>query len=241
MARKLPAQPEINIGLVGHVDTSKTQTFPIQIQNIQNIQNDQAIASRSSSSTNLNMGYNLPPSGGGGGGGGENKLEEIIPSILSIGAVVLFFLSPLGGIFFAVTNSIFLLLLITPFIFTIGFKAWETFYTIEAPCPSCEFPVRVLKDDEAQPMLCLNCGATVRANREKDGVELCNNPNDLFNGGDGFGSMFDSLFTREMMEEDVQSPFSGGSVSNNSGGGSTSRMDKDKREKTIIDIDVKDD
>lgn len=199
--------------------------------------NNDAKLIQSDSSTSLYMGYNLPPSGGGGGG---NKIQEIISPVLTIAAVVLFFLSPLGGIFFAITNSIFLVALITPFLITVGFKVWETFYTIEAPCPNCEFPVRVLKDEEAQPSYCLNCGSLVRANREKDGVELCNNPNDMFENSGGFGSLFDSLFTTEtVIEEESSSPFSRDSSSMNTGG--QSRKDKAKRERTVIDVDVEDD
>lgn len=43
-----------------------------------------------------------------------------------------------------------------------------------------------------EPSSCLNCGAFSRANEKGDGLELCNNPNDMMNGMGG--GIFDSLF-----------------------------------------------
>jgi len=144
------------------------------------------INKRNTISTSLQM-YNLPPSGGGGG---KSDLEALIPTIVSTVLIVAFFASPLGGIFFAIFNSIFLLALLTPFVLFGGFQFWKTFYTIEEPCPSCgAIPVRVLKSGE--PSVCLNCGAYSRANSKGTGLELCNNPNDMMGGS---GTLFDSLF-----------------------------------------------
>ena len=80
------------------------------------------IHKRNKISTSLQMGYNLPPSGGGGG---KSDLEALIPTIVSTVLIVAFFASPLGGIFFAVFNSIFLLALLTPFVLFGGFQFWK--------------------------------------------------------------------------------------------------------------------
>lgn len=137
-------------------------------------------------STSLRMGYQLPPSPRGP----KEQFEAILPTIATGVLVALFFASPLGGIFFAITNSLFVLAFVTPFILFAGFQIWTALYTVEAPCPSCgALPVRVLKSGE--PSRCLNCGALSRANEAGDGLELCNNPNDLMGSG---GSLFDALF-----------------------------------------------
>ena len=75
--------------------------------------------------------YNLPPSGGGGGGGGNGGLGEILTSVATLAAIVLFFASPLGGLFFAVINSFFVLSLLVPVVLWIGFQGWQFFNTIE--------------------------------------------------------------------------------------------------------------
>ena len=187
-------------------------------------------------STSLQMGYNLPPGGGGSGGGPKDAITSFLQPIALIAATVLFFLSPLGSIFFAITNSIFLLLLITPFVAALGFNIWQTFYTIEAPCPNCGAPARVLKDEEAGPNLCLNCGTLLRANVDKDGIEMCNNPNDIYDDKSRISSIFD-LFSGGVDNEAAD--FLGGN-----GGGfmdfgeKDDKKDKKRRESTIIDVDV---
>ena len=181
-------------------------------------------------STSLKMGYNLPPAGGGGP---KNELEAILPTIVTGVLIALFFASPLGGIFFAVFNSIFVLALLTPFVLFGGFQLWKTFYTIEAPCPSCGATVGVLKNGE--PSVCINCGAFSRANEKGVGIELCNNPNDIMGGG----TLFDSLFGPGM-----GNGMSGGfdnvveNVSSNKNTPSDDPVKKAKRQGTIIDVDV---
>eukprot|EP00557_Chaetoceros_sp_GSL56_P004214 CAMPEP_0176492114 /NCGR_PEP_ID=MMETSP0200_2-20121128/8802_1 /TAXON_ID=947934 /ORGANISM="Chaetoceros sp., Strain GSL56" /LENGTH=272 /DNA_ID=CAMNT_0017889607 /DNA_START=89 /DNA_END=907 /DNA_ORIENTATION=+ len=190
--------------------------------------------SSSASPSRLQMGY-LPP----GGNDKDSLVSNIIFPILTVAATLLFFLSPLGAVFFAVTNSIFLLLILLPVILSIGFQAWQYFYTISAPCPNCGAPTRVLKDDDVGPNLCLNCGSLIRANLAKDGVELCNDPNDIFDESSRVSSFFD-LFTRDMDE----------SAGRNSGGGvlydettierktMEDRQNRERRERTIIDVDA---
>jgi hypothetical protein len=201
-----------------------------------------------STPTSLQMGYNLPP--GGGGGDKDDKIASLATPILTIAATVLFFLSPLGSIFFAITNSIVLFVILTPILAALGFQVWQTFYTIEAPCPNCGSPARVLKEDEAGPSMCYNCGSLVRANVEKDGIELCNNPNDIYDDNSRISSLFD-LFTGGV-DSDAGGFMGGG----NSGGfmgfdeetptSTTTKMDDDsknkkRRESTVIDVETKDD
>mmetsp|Transcript_24874 Transcript_24874/g.36501 ORF Transcript_24874/g.36501 Transcript_24874/m.36501 type:complete len:270 (-) Transcript_24874:190-999(-) len=196
-------------------------------------------------STALSM-YNLPQSGGGGRGGGGGG-NDIIPQILGIVGLVLFFVSPLGGIFFAITNSLFVLALITPVILVVGFNIWKSFNIVEGTCPSCASPVAVLKNDNdglgVAP--CLNCGATVRATKDGKGVELCN-PNPDFDNLGGGGDLFEDLFGGMM-----------GGPGGNQGMGranvddveitvepttsKTGSQQSQKRQGTVIDVDVLDD
>jgi hypothetical protein len=198
----------------------------------ENVKFPQAQAqSSSSSTTSLQMGYNLPPGGSGGSGGPGDKIMEFITPVLTIGAVVLFFMSPLGGIFFAITNSLFILALITPIVIGVGFNVWQSLYTIEGACPNCGSPARVLKDEEAGPNVCLACGQLIRATVDKDGIELCNNPNDIFDEKSRVSSFFD-IFTsdRSVYEETT--------TTTTVVDAAQKRKDQTRREQTIIDIDV---
>ena len=185
-------------------------------------------------STSLQM-YNLPPSGGGGGPG--NDLKSILPGIVTIVGLVIFFLSPFGSIFFAVSNFFFALALIAPIAGLVGFKTWEAFNTVSGPCPNCGAPARVLKGDEGTPSLCYNCGSLIRANADKDGIELCNNPNDIMGGN----SLFDQLFggmgglSPQQVVDEIDADING------SRAGKSGRQSKARRESTIIDIDVESD
>lgn len=123
-----------------------------------------------SSSTQIQMSYNLPPGNDNKGG---TPFEDILPGIVTAVGLTLFFLSPLGGIFFAVTNTLFVLALVTPVLIYAGFQIWSKLNIIEGSCPSCNAPVVVLKSDEGQPSVCLSCGASVRATKDKKSVELC--------------------------------------------------------------------
>lgn len=184
------------------------------------------------SSMTLQMGYNLPPSGGGG----DNKINDIVAPIVTVAALTLFFMSPLGGIFFAVTNSIFVLALLTPILIGVGFNVWNYFNTIEGTCPSCEAPVRVLKNSDAGPNICLNCGSLIRANQNLDGIELCNNPNDIFDEKSRVSSIFD-IFTSDPSVYEEQNFTTSTTDSNDE----KKRREQQKRERTIIDVDIEDD
>jgi len=191
------------------------------------------------------MGFQLPPSGPPTPKGPFEEFQALLPTIGTAVAVALFFASPLGGIFFAITNSLFVLALFTPLVLFVGFKVWTALYTIEAPCPSCgAMPVRVLKDGE--PSVCLNCGAFSRANESGDGLELCNNPNDI----NGQGGLFDALFGGGGPQAqggsggmgdfgsdfDIMDVMGGGPAKQESSADDQAK--KAKRQGTIIDVDV---
>eukprot|EP00581_Thalassiosira_minuscula_P008937 CAMPEP_0183707124 /NCGR_PEP_ID=MMETSP0737-20130205/3771_1 /TAXON_ID=385413 /ORGANISM="Thalassiosira miniscula, Strain CCMP1093" /LENGTH=269 /DNA_ID=CAMNT_0025934705 /DNA_START=101 /DNA_END=910 /DNA_ORIENTATION=- len=188
--------------------------------------------------TSLRMGYQLPPSGGGGPKGPFEQLQSILPTIGTGILVALFFASPLGGAFFAIFNSLFVLALLTPVILIVGFQVWTALYTVEAPCPSCgALPVRALKSGE--PSVCLNCGAYSRVNVDGNGLELCNNPNDVMGGGGLFDSLFGMGGNGMSDFVDVDNVVSPSSSSGGSGGSSGDPAKKGKKSQgTIIDVDV---
>lgn len=194
---------------------------------------------RRTTNTELKMGFNLPPPQEPKGP--LDEVKAILPTILSGVAVVLFFASPIGGFVFSVFNSLFVLALLTPIVLIGGFQIWSSLFTVEAPCPSCGVvPVRAVKNDERDPNVCLNCGAFSRVNESGDGLELCNNPNDMMSGG---GTMFDQLFGGGM-----GGPGMGGSASDDGGifgnivdaqpEAKEEQAKKSKRQGTIIDVEV---
>lgn len=69
------------------------------------------------SSTSLNMSFNLPPKKSK-----PSPLDDILPAIVTAVGIGVFFASPLGGIFFAITNSLFVLALLTPILLVGGFQ-----------------------------------------------------------------------------------------------------------------------
>lgn len=175
------------------------------------------------SHTTLEM-YNLPPGGGSGGGGDNNGLGEILTSVVSLAALVAFFVSPLGGIFFAVVNSFFVLSLALPVVLWIGFQGWQYFNTLEGPCPNCGEGLRVLKQDNA-PSICLNCGTVVQATADKSAVDFYYENGQVVTQEDYTASVWDNIFTGPM--------------------GATSapptpqeRQSQFKREQTIIDVEI---
>jgi hypothetical protein len=184
------------------------------------------------------MGFQLPP------GKDDKELDPIFTTVLSFVGVVAFFASPLGGIFFAITNSLFVLALLLPVTAVVGFQAWQYFNTITAPCPSCGAPVQVVKwtEIEPSPSLCGNCGSVVQANAANNGIDFTGQgPGTVGDDSDG-ASLLDMLFGG-----------GGGNNNNNGGGGGVqqrrsgddasgsgpkSAEQRYKREATIIDIDV---
>lgn len=211
----------------GNINTRGTQ--PLTAKNA--FQESSTVTPRQSvrKATHLQMGYQLPPSRDPKGP--FEQIQAILPSVGFVVLVGLFFASPLGGIFFAITNSLFVLVFLTPFILFAGFQIWSALYTIEAPCPSCgQIPIRALKNGE--PTVCLNCGAFSRSNEAGDGLELCNNPYDMMNEGGGSGSLFDSLFGGNGVSDfDVMG-------SSSDGGRKEEQTKKTRKQATIIDVEV---
>lgn len=92
-----------------------------------------------------------------------------------------------------------------------------------------------MKDEEAGPNICLNCGSLLRANLNKDGVELCNDPNDIYDDRSRISSLFD-LFTGGV--DNDASGFIGQETTTTK----TTVESKERRERTVIDVDsTKDD
>lgn len=187
--------------------------------------------SRNRIDSHLRMSY-LPPDNGNGNRGNDilSTFVEALPGIGFVAGIILFFLSPLGGIFFAVTNSLFLFALVAPVLLYTGFQIWIRINTIEGPCPSCNQPVFVPKDDEGQPSICFSCGATVRATRDKKSVELCSSNSindDFFDVGINNSNSFMDMFSVRNEAEHTKT------VENN--------RKKVARERTIIDVDVESD
>lgn len=188
--------------------------------------------------------YSLPPSGGGGN---KNDLEGILTGLGAVAAIALFFASPLGTLFFAITNSLFLLTLMLPILAIVGFQAWQFLYTMEGPCPNCGAPVRVLKEDE-QPTLCLSCGTLVQPKKRGDSINI-----EVFDGGsaiydemeeDGFfggsaGSILDSIWNQAASERQGQQQQQQKQQGAPLGGKSTtSKASQYRRERTVIDVDA---
>lgn len=194
---------------------------------------------KKTTTTHLSM-YNLPP-GGGGGGGKNNAMTQILQGALTVGAIVLFFASPLGSIFFAITNSLFLLALITPVILTIAFQVWQSLNTIQGTCPNCGAPNQRVLKDPSQVSFCFNCGAFLQASQDGKTIEL-SAPARNRGGGDFIdmdqqqqqpmgGSIFDQLFGGG-------GGMGGGEPQQPSASSVSDKEKKFRREQTVIDVEV---
>jgi uncharacterized membrane protein YgcG len=195
--------------------------------------------------------YKLPPQKE------DNDLGPVVSTILSIVGVIAFFASPLGGIFFAITNSLFILALLLPVTAVVAFQGWQYFNTVTGPCPVCGAPVQVVKSQEVtpDPSVCLNCGSVVVPNSANDGIDVAgagpgvvgDNAADaktlldmLFGGGSGTGDGYGNVAQRgrssdgDMRTGGASSASGGGS----SGSGTKGAEQKYRREGTIIDVDV---
>jgi len=165
----------------------------------------------------------LPP--GGGGGKDRSELGQVATAVLTFAGITLFFLSPLGALFFAVFNSLLALSILIPVGGFVAFQVWSYFNTVKGPCPNCAAPVQATKD--GAPTLCFNCGAIVQA--KDDGIYLAN-PNQR------------DIFAEDQVEPRVTSWFDG--LNNGTGGqapssrGPTTEVRKTKTTTTIIDVDV---
>lgn len=183
-------------------------------------------SSRNSFPTSLFM-YNLPPNNGGGRD--PNPLGDILPTIVTVVGLAVFFASPLGGIFFAITNSLFLLALITPVLIFAGIQIWSKLNTYEGDCPNCGNNVVVLKSKEGEPTLCLNCGSMVRATVDLKGIELCNGKSmddNFFNTAGSNGPSFTDIFSSPNRTPEITVE---------------EEKKKSNRDRTVIDVEVMDD
>lgn len=144
---------------------------------------------------------------------------------MTIVALVAFFVSPLGGIFFTIFNSFVALAFITPVLLFVAFQTWQTFYTFDGPCPNCEATVKVLKDQ--QPTICLNCGAIVQSNANGNAIELA--PQDGVIGNDPDSDSIESLLGSLMGFSEAAQPTKSTPEE---------RQQKFRREQTIIDVEV---
>ncbi len=101
-------------------------------------------------------------------------------------------------------------------------------------------PVRALKSGE--PSVCLNCGAFSRANENGNGLELCNDPNDIMGVDSGLGgasSLFDALFGGPSMGDYDGGGISGFDVIDGPNkDGPDERAKKARRQATVIDVEV---
>jgi len=175
--------------------------------------------------------YNLPPDDDNNR---NHALSGLLPSIVTIAGLALFFFSPLGGLFFALTNTLFVFALLSPFILFIGYQIWQYFYTIAGPCPNCGTPVLVLKDAE-NPTVCFNCGSPIISNSMKDGIVLYD---DVDNIMDRQRSLWDTLFSTTDDEFSSTTSTYRSATTKSAGGDVKEIYKKAKREQTIIDIDV---
>lgn len=175
--------------------------------------------------TSLSM-YNLPPSGGGGGR--NSDLRQILTSVATLAAIVAFFASPLGALFFAVLNSFFLLSLLLPVLGWIAFQGWLFFNTVEGPCPQCGAPVRVAKQDES-PSICLNCGTFVQVTSDKSSVDFYTEEDQV---------VVDEGYTASIWENIMSGPMGARSAPTRSN--PQERQARFRREQTVIDVEVED-
>jgi hypothetical protein len=193
--------------------------------------------------------YNLPPGGGGSGGNNNNgELQGLLNGLGIMALVALFFASPLGSIFFAITNSLFLLALLVPIGAVVAFQAWQFFYTLPGPCPNCGAPVRVLKDTE-QPSLCFSCGAVLQPSNDGTTIEFAKERSTITMDEDGWlqDEMSSGEFqtTAESILEALLNPITSASGTTPTTATTAATRDsakakesKYKREQTVIDVTV---
>jgi hypothetical protein len=200
--------------------------------------------SPSSSSSLLVLSMFLPPDGGGGKKGNTSsstELSELTSTIVTLLAVTAFFVSPLGGIFFALFNSFVAFLILAPITAIAAFNLWEYFNTITGTCPNCNSPIKVLTD-EATPTICFNCGAIVQS---KDGnIYLANSNNINSNNDDGRmknakdnGNMFTTILeeminTNARTNDDEDDSLFGRGIQR------PQSSKKNSPKNTVIDVDV---
>ncbi|GMH86132.1 hypothetical protein TrST_g2019 [Triparma strigata] len=164
----------------------------------------------------------LPPSGGGPNGNND----QIVSSLVSISLFGLFFFSPIGKIFFSVTNGLFILAFSIPLLAFAAFSVYNTFFLVKDSCPSCGAAAvapRSSGDGTSATSFCLSCGSTIRATRDNKGLELCN-PTPDFDRESESSNPFADIFGSERAARSTTAD-KGDSASV-------------KRSNTVIDVDV---
>lgn len=167
------------------------------------------------------FGFNLPP------GKKNDGLQDILFGAASVAGLILFFASPLGGLFFAAVNSVLFLAVLTPVLLIFAFNVWQFLNTTQGNCPSCGAPVRVLKD--GSPSICFSCGSIVQASADGKGIDFAPNVDQFEQQDDSlFGSIFGSGDTMGMSSsrKPLQKP--------------EEKEKQYRRERTVIDVDVED-
>lgn len=148
----------------------------------------------------------LPPSGGGGS---KSGLGELASTVLTFVGVAAFFLSPLGGLFFALFNSLFALAILLPIGGIVAFNVWQYFNTTTGPCPNCAAPVKAFKDES--PSVCFNCGSIVQSKDGQIYIANVNNNNGMMDEPENvFATWMDGLSgvrrTNAAFDDDARRP-----------------------------------
>eukprot|EP00593_Proboscia_inermis_P008665 CAMPEP_0171313284 /NCGR_PEP_ID=MMETSP0816-20121228/40320_1 /TAXON_ID=420281 /ORGANISM="Proboscia inermis, Strain CCAP1064/1" /LENGTH=158 /DNA_ID=CAMNT_0011800425 /DNA_START=89 /DNA_END=565 /DNA_ORIENTATION=- len=149
----------------------------------------------------------------------DQKDGDLVPVVLALFGFAAFFMSPFGTFFFAITNTIIAGVLLTPVILFFVYQLWSAVYMMEGACPTCGQAVKVFKGESENPNFCVNCGASVRSAMDGKNLEICNVPPDFGRTGNSF---LDVLISN-LNDEDE-------------GGGDPQA--KQKRETTVIDVNI---
>ena len=182
--------------------------------------------------------YNFPPPNNNNNN--NNSLGSIVRSVLSLVGLVWFLSSPLGGVVFALANTVLGLLFLTPVLLFVAFQTWQFFNTFTGPCPNCGAPQRVAKN--SSPTICLNCGTFIQAKPDGSGIDLVgsvNGSSDYYNNDNPFGAGNSVFGSTSILDDIFANPSVGG------GGMSKPQQQQDKakkfqREQTIIDVEIED-
>lgn len=178
--------------------------------------------------------YNLPPSKDDND---DEGLQDLIMGALSLAGLVAFFVSPLGGIFFALFNSIVALVFLTPVALYVGFQGWQYFNTVDGTCPNCTAPVKAMNN--GSPGICLACGTPVQASGDQKTIERVDGGMGNMNGGmGGMGGMnSQDDFVSSFFDQAVggsRSPLSDNEQKN----ADEEKKSAERRERTVIDVEV---
>jgi len=172
-------------------------------------------------------------------GRGPNNFNAAVASVVPSILFGLFLFSPLGSFLFTIFNSFLLLAIGLPLVGFVAFQVYIKFFTVEDACPACGMSNFVPKGD-LEVTSCIQCGASLRVKKDGKGIELCNDPNNMVGqrGGiidDILGDVFGVRNTDDgvIRGED-------GTPSRMKKEERNERMERERRETKIIDIDPED-